>query len=537
MGHTPGRGAGVVIVAFLALMAAGCGREASPARPPTATVVVEGRVGPVAPGHNVEIEFDRVGAPDAFHTFPVDAAGAYRAELPVGDYRAALRGALPSRQYLARAGGSTTFAAEAETLRLREGSQPWRRDFGLGALRLVMDGLEDFEGWDGQASLYRVQADTAATWSQGSETDGVDGGVLDLQTLPLAPGTWQLKLTFRRTGTIWGHTESVWIASSGTTAAPDRLRVGPDSLTTHRPPPLRPAVLSGVISGAWQALSVRPPQVQAWGTDGEVASTLSETEADGSFRLLLTRARPVSIRLGQGDHTWIGGDDASSATVFRPEPGQVIAGITGAVGGLLVRPNWTVPVQPLETYFVEIHDATTAVLLRTVAASGGRWGRLGDLRPGTYHIRLANEVERALWRPQWYDRAASAEASALVVIPADGTLAVIDPVLERGGAIHGTVTGDEPGTSQVFITTADEPVVVGYRDITAAEAAFAFTGLAEGRFRIGVVSDFDWLWRGGPAPVGTLWYPGVTDWEAAGDLEIVDTGVITGVQVGAPPAR
>ncbi|MBK8167800.1 MAG: hypothetical protein IPK64_17790 [bacterium] len=530
-------GAIVGLVAVLGLLAAGCGDDSSPARPPLATAMVEGRVGAALPGDDMSVEFTRLDVPGTTYTTRVDDVGRYRAELPVGDFRVALRGAAADRTFLAREGGVTTAVAEAETLRLREGDVPRRRDFGLGALRLVIGGLEALEGWNGRMSLHRVQADTVSIWSVGSRSVVVNDGALELRTLPAPPGSYRLLLHFDTTTSQWSYTETFWCASSAGGSVPDTPRIGPDSLTTHEPVLPRPAVLSGRITGAWRELGARPPSLEAIGTDGAFACRLDGLDDDGSFRLVLPRPRPVRVGIGEERHVWIGGVDEGTATVFAPSPGEVIDGIDEVVAGMLVRPIAEVPLSTDESYRVELHDPQGLVPVRSFSSVGGSWARAHSLRPGTYRVRLVGDPARSLWRPQWYERAATIDLAAPVVVPADGSVVVLDPVLERGGQISGTATGDGTANCYALITTADEAVVMAYAAVTSVATGFRWTGLADGRYRVGLYCGWEWPWMGMAVPAGTLWHPGVTEWAAAGDLEIVDAGVVTGLQLGPLPAR
>lgn len=522
---------------ILPLLATGCARETLPAGPVVATADVQGRVGAAGPGDELRVEFQRLDSPTYLQT-DVDAGGWYRAELPLGDYRVSLLGAAV-RTYLTPAGAVTTRAAESETLRLRDAGSAVRRDFPLGGLRLVIGGLSALEEWKGQVTLHRLQPDGVSIVGTGAHGATVSGGILDVRTRPAPPGSYTLRLSFQASypHPEAGYTETYGVASTGDPTSPDTLRVGPDSLTTHEPALAFPGVLTGRITGAWQELGVSPPGLEAIGADGAFACTLHHAQEDGSFRLVLPRARPVKLRVAGSAGTWIGGVDQETATVFTPSPGGAIDGIEHVVSGVLVRPRSEVLLADDEFYRVELHDTQGLVPLRTWSASGGRPAGAYGMPPGTYRVRLVNDLGRSLWRAQWYDRVATVDLAATVVIPPGGDVVVLEPVFERGGEIGGTALAGGAGACGAIITTADASIILDVLTVSARSPAFRWPGLADGRYRVGLYCGDAWYWPGDEAPEGTVWHPGVTDWAIADDLVIIDAGTITGLQLGPAPAR
>lgn len=532
------RFAALALLAATALtsLAPGCTREPSPLQPAVATAVVEGRVGAVAAGQNLNVEF--LGLDGGYRRFAtrVDDAGRYRAEVPAGDYRQALTGARPFYIWLTPAGATTLYEAEAETLRLRPDSGTVRRDFRLGGLRLLAGGLAAMDGGRCGVQLFlQAAGDTVATHI-GTQSAAITGGDLDLRTLPAPPGAYVLKVRFEDGPETLGSTAWRWYAATGDGSSPDTLRIAPDSLTTITASWPAPAILSGRVTGAWQELGMSPPRLDAVDAVGDFVSGGDRVSADGTFRLLLPRAEPVRLRMSDAGTAWVGGLDAASATVFSPPAGGTIAGIEHAVSGLFARPLSEVPFTATVSWRIELHDVDGLVPVQTIYGRADRPSGAHCLRPGTYRIRLVNDPERCLWRSQWYDRAATAELAAPVVIPAGG-VAVIDPVLERGGGISGTALTGGADPCLVFITTADAAIILDTAVVRAAAPAFAWTGLADGRYRVGLHCGDYWYWPGSEAPPGVLWYPGVTDWAAAADLEITDAGAITDLLLGPPPAR
>lgn len=519
--------------AAMVALTSGCAREPTPLQPPVSTAIVEGRVGTVAPGHALRVEF--LGLEDHYLRFAtsVDEAGRYRAEIPTGDYRLGLVGALPHMSYLTPEGEPTSRPAEAETLRLRAGSGVVRRDFRLGGLRLLAGGLEALDGWDCDLRLHLRDPGDTTTSVIGDHSALIVGGNLDLRTAPTLPGTYVLEFRFDDGMESRGFTAWRWYSATGEASNPDTLHVGPDSLTTVAASWPAPATLAGRISGAWQELGMSRPRLEAVGDDGGFVSGGERVGLDGTFRLVLPRAQPVRLRVSGTGTAWVGGLDAASATVFSPQAGAIVTGIEHAVSGLLVRPLNDVPIVSYDPCRIELHDVEGLVPVQKIYGRADRASGAHCLRPGTYRIRLVNDPERSLWRPQWFDRAATMEMAVPIVIPAGG-VAVIDPVLERGGRISGTALTGGADYCGAIITTADASIVLNVATVTTTGSAFGWSGLADGRYRVGLYCGEAWYWPGSEAPAGTVWHPGVTDWAAADDLVITDADTIAGLQLGPP---
>ncbi|MBK7190273.1 MAG: hypothetical protein IPH86_16770 [bacterium] len=153
-------------------------------------------------------------------------------------------------------------------------------------------------------------------------------------------------------------------------------------------------------------------------------------------------------------------------------------------------------------------------------------------RAGTYLAYLRNDFGQSRWRSQWYDRAPTAGSATLVTIPADGGTLVLDFVIEEGGILSGTVLAGQPGAhwGHVVVTTAEEAVLLCADYVSTTSPDFTLSGVADGGYKLGLVSNGTfWLGAGDPVPAGVVWYPGTTDWSAAGVIEVAGADSVGGI--------
>lgn len=114
-----------------------------------------------------------------------------------------------------------------------------------------------------------------------------------------------------------------------------------------------------------------------------------------------------------------------------------------------------------------------------------------------------------------------------------GEVVALDLFLELGGVIRGRVeTADGvPRFFHVLVTPAVERVTWGNHYAFEWSPDYEVKGLPDGAFKIGAYPvDQGWSWPD-PPPDGTVWYPGTTDWESAGVVEIREAAVVTGVDI------
>lgn len=520
----------------LVLLAGACARDDGPLQPAVATVTVEGRIGGATPDLDAQVYISSADGKAFDVSVPVDAAGWYRAEVPVGGYLVSLRGATPFRYYLAPGGKVTTRSIEADTLQLREGGSVRRLDFELGGLRLTAGGIAAFSGWHCSITLHRLRPDSTWAW-EGSCSAPITGGELSLVSRPARPGSYRISYRFNGDdGGGHGYTSELWYPASDDAVAAATFRIGPDSLTTVTAGWDPPALLTGRINGAWRELGFSPPGITAYDLEGQTVSTLFEVDDDGAYRLPLFGSAPVRLMVDRSDGIWIGGDDEGSATVFALQPGEERNGIDAVVTGLLIRPGSDAVSLIDQGGYVEFRDMAGVMPNRTFYHYNGRWTGTPCMPPGEYRVYLYGNFGTSEWRPQWYDRVAAPEQATTVVVPAGGGYVVLDPVLERGGEISGTASCGALPIGAVIITDATEPLVLAIASVTAEDPAFRWPGLADGSYRIGLYQGNGFLWEGSAPPDSVFWYPGVLGWAAAQDVVIQDAGVVSGLELGPLPA-
>jgi hypothetical protein len=119
-----------------------------------------------------------------------------------------------------------------------------------------------------------------------------------------------------------------------------------------------------------------------------------------------------------------------------------------------------------------------------------------------------------------------------VTIPADGGTLVLDLVIEEGGIIAGTTTlaGSGEHWGHVVVTSAEEDVLLCGDYVSTTSPDFRLPGVADGGYKLGLIaSSMFWFNPGDPVPDGVVWYPGTTDWSAAGVIAITGADSVGGI--------
>jgi len=527
--------AGLAVAILTALIVGGCSEADPPAQPVTGTCVVTGRAGHLAPDPEpVQVEFLGLPEGDYILRAPLDDSGHYRVEVPAGDYlvSASHRG----RQiYLAAGARVTEFSAEADTIRLGPENSPARIDLPISALRVIADIPPGMEGMELAATLYRPSEWDALTSYWGAAFVSNASGSIAIHADGLPPGRYKVRLQWRRESQ--GDGEGFWLPDANDSAHGAWYRVGLDSLTTI-PVTLAasPARLTGSITGAWQAMGLDPPRLSAAGADSAIVVELGTVEENGDFTLELFRPLPVKLLITQnGVRHWIGGPDFASATLFDARPGTVIQNIEVTLSGLILRIFSDIPDIGRYGTRIELRDPADQ---RILVSSDGQFANpigLGCLWPGDFQLHLTRgQFGHRDWAPQWFDRAATPAEASLVTIPGDGGVLTLAVVIERGGAISGSIVS-AAGTFQLkalIATMADEAVVLG---LEWTANSFSLTGLEDGSYKLGLVlGDSPMITAGSVPPASTFWYPGTTDWAAATAITISDGTVVTGLVFDVP---
>lgn len=528
--------------ALLALLAGACGREPEPVQPLVASCVVEGQVCriPVDVSESA-VRFNRVGSLAQVITADTDDAGRYRIELPAGDYRVA---AVIDYEvfWLTPTGTMDRGSSLADTVRLSPASSPRRIDFRFGALSLAGLVPAGLRGADLIAELYARDDDPQ---------DGlIDGGTTRSITIAMPDSAFQMDVGAIPEGSYhvrmrwqWDYEdqgETFWLPGTAHEDSAAWFRVGPDSLTIATVGLSgEPARLTGRISGAWLAMGLTPPRVSAFDADSILVAGPCMVRDDGVFTLRLFRPVPVRLVVERGlPRYWLGGPAYEAATVFAAAPGEVIDGIDVSVPGALVSITNSGSLRPSSSVQLEFRDPVDRTLVMSTWASTSYRTGLSGLWPGTYLLHIiGGGLGDEDWRPQWYDRAATPELATPVTVPADGGVLQLDLVLEPGGVILGQTdlgVGTVDRYAMAVITTADEHVCGGQDWLYSAGTAFAFTGLPDGAYKVGVYLAPPFLGVGQTPSDAVVWYPGTTDWSAATTLSIAAADTISGLFITAP---
>lgn len=532
--------AGLVVAALAALIVGGCSESATPARPVTETCVVTGRAGRLTPEPEsapAQVQFQGLTEGDYLLRVPLDRSGHYRAEVPAGDYLVSVE---HRYRWVYLAAGATVSEAsdEADTIRLGPENSPARIDIPVGALRVVVEVPPGLEGMTVAAILYRtVGEDTLPRWWDSVSVSNATGSTaIDFDGL--IPGRCKVKLTWAPD--FWPYGESFWLPDANNSAHGAWYRVGPDSLTTI-PVTIAasPVRLTGSITGAWQAMGLTPPQLSVASADSDIVAGPWPVEPNGDFTLDLIRPQPVKLLVTQnGVRHWIGGPDFASATLFDAQPGAIIQDIDVTLSGLILRFFSEIPDIGQFSTWIELRDPVDQRILMRTSASLNRQIGFGCLWPGDYHLRFTpGGFGNGQWAAQWFDRAATPAEATLVTIPGDGGVLTLAVVLERGGAISGSVVSATNAFElcRLIATTADEAVVLGGQWMWDSERDFNLTGLQDGSYKLGFVPyDTLEIGTGSVPPVSTFWYPGTTDWSAATAITISDAAVVSGLVFEVP---
>ena len=530
-----GRATPGLLATLVLLVAAGCGEEPTSAPPPSETCIVEGVVNyasPQQPGS--EVRFARAAGPEYYIVSALDNAGHYRVELPIGEYFGATLTDYHT-YYLAPGGVLTTRRAEADTLRLVSRTSPRRIDFPFGSLRVTMDGLAAMEGWEAQTSLWLDDDGDGA----GRQMDGASASIADGRLVmdhgPVIPGNYRVELQWRRD---WAHIgERFWLPSTRTYEAEGAVlhRIAPDSLTTIVMSPASPSRLAGRVRGSWLDLGLSTPDLMAFDADSNLVAGPWDVDADGRFAMSFADPKPVRLSAGyNGQRQWFGGATFAEAAVFDLQPDGDIQGLDLNVSGVLVRPVLTLPVDYHTGGGIVLYDPDDLSPVQSFGINVTQQGGQAFLAPGTYLAYLSNDFGRSRWRSQWYDRAPTAGSATLVTIPPDGGTLVLDIVVEEGGIIAGTASlaGSEHDWGYAIVTTADEALLLCDDYVSGTSPDFTVKGVADGGYKLGLVSNgMYWLQPGDPLPAGVVWYPGTTDWSAAGVVAIAGADSVGGIHL------
>lgn len=499
----PGARARACIASVLALVLlgpAGCEEQMEPTGPLSGIGVVEGRVLENRQGVVVDVRFTEMSGGDwedglrAEFSARADSTGWYRAELPLGLYRIALR--VP--------GGFTAMAAADDTILV--GRAVRRRDLERGRVQLTVRAPDAFEGESFRVSL----GDRSRSYSRWEPVeDGI--AAFDLRLMPLGTYLAALEAGY--------NAEGFYLPGSRSASGADSLRVGRDGLAVEYDLRARHASISGRVTGTWQdldaAITVRMlDQRGRW-----LADVTSDREGRFRFDTLVSEAVTLAA---MSNLTTVAFGNGPLPDVLELAPGTHLEGVDLAVGGLRVE---------CEGALRALVDGATMTLVRSDGLvvplhAGGNPARAGCLAPGTYKLLVGGSCADQPWLTQWYPGVADSAAAQSFAVVA-GQWQAVTVQLQPGGAIGGQVLfGDSLPSETVYVYLHDGGGVRLCGNATRASGgAFLREGLPDGDYRLSLV-------RLG----ARWWYPGTQDPALAGTITITDGSRVTGLQWTLPAA-
>ncbi len=532
----------------LILAGAGCDEFADPYRTIVPSGRIQGRVSTGGQPVEAFVFLDRIDDHDENLSIRMEVAadGSFGMEVPAADYAVSLQ--LDELHHRYRYATPLAFygSGTPDTVRVDEAHSPVTTDFDLGGLAFSMAVSSQLDGVPAAVVVHR--RDDAGDPSLQSAFDDVEAeivaGRLEARFTGLLPGAYRIEVVLGGSydwSSSYRH-EHFWLPGTRNPAASPWYEVSADTVVTVNAAfTALPARLEGRISGAWLDLTPdsRPRLSFVTPDSTELIGDL-EVDRDGGFAVDFLLPDPVKIFVAQEMiGQWIGGTGFADAEVFNPSPGQAITGIDLVQCGLLLRFVLHDP-HPSVLQF-RLFDPVDLTLLSVVDLYGSSRYDFGipNLRPGAYLAHIGPEhAGSTSWRAQWYDRAPTAEQALPVLLMEPGEIVELALTLERGGELGGLLVLPAGSESDyvVVATPAQECVEWGHRLVFPVEPGFSLLGLPDGAYKVGAVLSADYYGAPDFPPAGFVWYPGTTDWNAAGIIEIIDAATVSGVDIVIPGA-
>ena len=539
---------GARVGAALLLVVIGCGDDiVEPGR----VLVPGGRIAGLVRTGGIPVEAvaqaTRVTVdPDDHAVFLANLAtdATFQMDVPAGRYIVGLSLRDVSVTYEYRAAGLG--AGAPDTLVVDEVRSPVFVSFDLAGLRVHLDVSSELDGADGTVRLHRRGA-APTVYPSVYILCGrapIANGALDVVIPGVLPGAYKVQVVLTpRAGRFPTGGEFLWMPGVRDSAHAPWFDVATDeTIDVTGRADQQPARIRGQITGAWMELGVfTPPATALFSLDSTVVHSLQGVDPDGKFEMRL--AIPGAVRVlvdHMGIQQWIGGRDFADAEVFQLDPGRVVTGVDLVQSALVL--DVETSASAVGSLWVRLYDPETRSLVAAWSEQNVTNFRLAmpNLVPGMYLMHMESwSPGRVAWAPQWFDRTNTVAQAAPITIDHAGEVVHVAVVLEIGGTIAGMVRDVEGGMGDyfVYITRADDPARWGYDFARNDRPEFGFEGLPNGDWKVGV-------WRRYPdpsfpdaPPIGTVWFPSTTDWEAAQAIPIRDFNDVTGIDIAMPESR
>lgn len=288
------------------------------------------------------------------------------------------------------------------------------------------------------------------------------------------------------------------------------------------------ATVAGVVSG---------PDGPVAGAQVVVGPTMSSklrrsalTGADGSYSIsgVLTDtdvvvgfyAPPTGSNSSLRTEFWNDASSEDAATKLRLRSGKTQSGISpvlsrrSGISGVVSGPDG--PARGVSVYAVKLcaggdYSSSSCFRgVRAVTADDGSY--LLSLEPGTWRVSFdpsngpSSDLLGQIWMGRPLNVASSMQSvssvSADLVTLADGQMIPnVNPVLERGGTITGTLTRNGSPVAGVYVVAASDaptPGLPGSAELayaphasSASDGSFRITGLKPGNYRVGFLNESD----------------------------------------------
>ncbi|QJW35731.1 carboxypeptidase regulatory-like domain-containing protein [Cellulosimicrobium protaetiae] len=293
-------------------------------------------------------------------------------------------------------------------------------------------------------------------------------------------------------------------------------------------------VAGGTISGRALDRTGAPlvnAQVELY-RDGALATITSTREdgtytaeplAPGFYTVALVQWRPNGTSLTQ---YYDGVADPDAATVVEVTEGATVGAIdfVALAGGVIAGTVTLAGGEPVEGARVEVYAASDQymVLASTETGADGSY-ELSGLATQNYAVRVSQGSAGVV--PRWFGEDGTREGATAIAL-AEGETVEVDVVVERGGAIRGTVTFPSGATEPAWVNALsldgsimDMGVSVAvYPPTDGSMASWEATGLTAGPWQVSVQYDGRFVY-----------YPDAPSWEDAVPVEVTVGTTVDGI--------
>lgn len=481
-----------------------------------------------------------------------DTSGQFRLGLPYGNYILSLRigswsyGDFRSRvHYYITETGMVLHSSEADTFTLNAEQDHLELDLVAGALEVRISTPPSLEG--ASVTLYpeHIGFETLPYrpyhWT--SVSGSAEDGQVILRMPAFAPGECRLRVVLDE---ILESREQFYLPRGHRIADAHILTIVAGETTTYAVGLNEsPAILSGSITGSWQAMGTTSPEVTLFDSDSSLVASGGLISPRGEFEFALYDPTPVRVRVDiAGSSAWIGGESFVQARVFDLAPGTSIGDADLVESGILFELQ-QLTYQRASYFTINLYDAVTLELYRSVfydSSIRGLHACLPNISPGSYVAQFENTCLQTDWISQWVDRAETPWEAQTIVVSSAGECQMIPVHFEEGGRISGQIfapADDFCPAPVIYVVDAEAGTCIGRTGCTATCASsciclnpnpYLARGIPDGDYKVGTSIDV----RTFDVPEDVVWYPGTTDFEAAEAVTVRAGELLSGIDIHFP---